>query len=98
MKIRQGFVSNSSSTSFCIYGIHESGERNDLRALEEKADSLRLYCILTPGDGLYIGRKWSTVKDNETGRQFKESTQEKINQLPIENKKCEMYEESWCNG
>jgi hypothetical protein len=107
MKIRQGFVSNSSASSFCIYGAHfsdineaveliseiggdimlvdqakallggDEGDPNDL--LEQWADKEDLSFIRGPdGDGVYIGREWSSVKDDETGHQFKDSIEEKL--------------------
>lgn len=102
MKIRQGFVSNSSTSSFCIYGTCiSSSELEELLKSEYKAmialsseepdeDELEYdwgtvlddlfsnedgnwtyYDI--GGDGEYfIGRSWTDIDDNETGRQFKD--------------------------
>lgn len=96
MKIRQGFVSNSSSTSFCIYGIWVDHPEEKLINLVEEMKLSRHYNQY--GDGFYIGREWSSIGDDETGKQFRENIQEKINNLPVDNKKCETYEEGWFDG
>lgn len=96
MKVRLGFVSNSSSCSFCIYGIWVDHPDEELR---DKAEELRLFCHRDQyGDGLYIGREWSSIGDEETGRMFREDTEKKIEQLPIEDKHCSTHEEGWFDG
>lgn len=82
MKIRSGFVSNSSTTSFCIYGVCISGH---LDFWELKHDGViskepKLYHYGAE-DGMYIGNEWSGVGDDETGRQFKERTEKEITEL-----------------
>jgi len=96
MKIRQGFVSNSSSTSFCIYGIWLDHPQEDMY---EVAKELGLFVHGDQyGDGLYIGREWSSIGDSETGWDFKEGTRQLIDNLPIENKKCSTHEAGWYDG
>ncbi len=97
MKIRQGFVSNSSSTSFCIYGAYVEDE-SDFVAIRQTVEGLGLYYHHGQFDGVYIGREWSSIGDDETGRQFKESVQELINDLPIEDKECSTHEDGWYDG
>jgi len=157
MKIRNGFVSNSSSSSFCIYGAYvpfnsslnnifkllkkiqevkpeeykkwmdsdfkrenitremyefllnisektkkefmllegNKGEDEDEIASEwqdymiDILESMGLYACYV--DDLYIGRCYQNIGDSETGKQFKDSTQEIITKLF--NKKCEHIEE-----
>ena len=104
MKIRHGFVSNSSTTSFCIYGVYVDAfdfedEGQEMPSLEYMANKLGLFSIEIPdGNDWYIGREWASIKDDETGRQFKEDTQKKIDQLPIKNKQCETFNEGWYDG
>jgi hypothetical protein len=77
MKIRQGFVSNSSSTSFCLLCIN-SKEKFDIDidedGLEEKfANSDLDYEYAVEGyDAQYIGMSPYQMKDDETLLQFKQ--------------------------
>lgn len=109
MKIRSGFVANSSSSSFCIYGAQvESADIKSLAHLiTEEAISeylkknswnksynfnpehsdfdptcvldvylppLGLTYVYGNDDDIYIGRESGAIGDDETGKQFKEST------------------------
>ena len=98
MKIRKGFVSNSSSTSFCIYGIHVYDPADDLY---EEAEELGLFVRGDQcGDGLYIGKSWTRIGDDETGKEFKESAQVIVNKLslPDSKKVCSTIQEGWFDG
>lgn len=76
MKLRQGFVSNSSSTSFCIMGCSTSDvtlkpefeEKFDGLAdlAESSDDGLEYECI----EGEYIGMSIYSMGQNETRSQF----------------------------
>jgi len=114
MKIRTGFVSNSSASSFCIFGAEfELSEFKDLvkkqiieddddeetqrEAAETWAEKNKLELFNEGYDStIYIGRSWSTVKDNETGLEFKKSTIEKI-QSRFPKKKCQTHEKAFSN-
>jgi len=116
MKIRQGFVSNSSSSSFCIFGAIISAEKAK-KFLDEKnveydpdyicetfetADSpLDLECW-TYGygydDDLYIGRSWDSIKDDETGKEFKDSIEKKLKEAFGDDVKVSTHEEAWYDG
>lgn len=90
MKTRLGFVSNSSTTSFCIYGTSFSSE--DFRAAQEdtsmpNADiwdfvennsSLSLNVM---EDTYYIGEEWCTIGNDETGSQFKARVEAELRKL-----------------
>lgn len=97
MKTRNGFVSNSSSSSFCIYGASVSADKVD----EEKIEQMGLE--VHHGDSncyegsVYVGRSWSGIKDDETGAQFKKNVEGLLKEL-LEINKCSTIEESWYNG
>jgi hypothetical protein len=101
MKIRNGFVSNSSTTSFCIYGVDtdlsvldkfmeksgsddEDDDDRDVAAekFEEEARDLGLVVFTDfENEVVFIGRDPETMGDDETGREFKTSTKDKITKL-----------------
>lgn len=81
MKIRVGFVSNSSTTSFSIYGIWLDHPELPMREKIESSDLF--WCLDELGDGLYVGRTWKSIQDTETGRQFKEWVENKLKDFGI---------------
>lgn len=78
MKVRLGFVSNSSSSSFCILGIYmpENFTEDDFdNILNERVFQTILYVqygISNYYDQLLIGVTPDRMKDDETLAQFKE--------------------------
>ena len=109
MKTRQGFVSNSSSSSFCIYGVGiDSYEfekimkkiKPDLESenIYELAENLETNLeVHTPTDfnTVYIGRSWSSIGDEETGKQLRDGVEKELRELFGEDIKCSTQEESW---
>ena len=117
MKIRNGFVSNSSSSSFLIYGIYmeedailaafnekidedsDDCDEDMYEILEEKFDRTSFSFHQPYGEGDWaIGRSWSSVRDNETGREFKDSVEVKLKELFGENLKFGTLEDAWRDG
>jgi hypothetical protein len=71
MKTRRGFVSNSSTTSFCIFGI-AIDEENDLWSEARKVGLEQdYYSEFCDGPRQVIGLSYSKIGDDETGAQFK---------------------------
>lgn len=127
MKVRMGFVSNSSSSSFCIYGAFLEDDKietpeflefmvdhiDDVESIEKAKETLEedrddvLWQLETPlgleyycidgDDGVYLGDSWSHVKDDETGRQFKDRVEAQLKKI-WPDVKCTTLEEAWRDG
>ena len=96
MNIRRAFVSNSSTTSFCIYGCvieDEEQQKASELGLEIEYGSDRY----DEGGLVYAGRSFKTIKDNETGWDFKHGTQQLVEQINPDYK-CETIEEAYRDG
>lgn len=106
MKVRNGFVSNSSSSSFMMYGTeidkdeairlvggvlkNEGDEDYDDYCRSEEIENIMYEALKDTDlhfvapyeyDDVMIGRSWSSVKDDETGAQFKASIQAQITKV-----------------
>ena len=76
MKTRTGFVSNSSTTSFCLCGIYmDNKELRELFSVESEyeieGDGVDLYSQ-EYSYGSYVGVDIDRMEDNETKAEFKE--------------------------
>ncbi len=104
MKTRNGFVSNSSSTSFCIYGIYiddcESYDCKDLGELENLFIDVDIEVHYGyEGGDMYIGKSWAHIKDDQTGKEFKTEIETIIKEnLPTYSDGFDTYEECWRDG
>jgi hypothetical protein len=133
MKIRTGFVSNSSSSSFLMYGIClESSElQGFLSKIKKSPDSLPEYArklLEDPefeegessheiaealagmlgknysynagpeAENFYFGRSWDSVKDDETGKQFKNSIEEDLKKFFGKDIEVSTHEEAGFDG
>jgi hypothetical protein len=95
MKIRQGFVSNSSTTSFCIYGIKTT---KDFDYKKVKELGLEEYGSRPYDDDCnHIGISWYGIKDDETGLQFKNRVEKLIEEAGFDEQ-CYTYEDAWYDG
>ncbi len=112
MKQRLGFVSNSSSSSFLIYGAtigacngEVENDDGDYSSIEDKIDELKLSLGTWSPEGFdetYVGTSWSKVKDDETGKQFKERVQAEVDRLTdalgAKRQKCSTHQEASFDG
>lgn len=98
MKIRNGFVSNSSTSSFCIFGIYLENYQGDEYDIEKKAKELGLEMHYPPYSGPAIGRSFCTIKDDETGAQFKQSVRDNFVKLGLPTDKVSLCEQAWYDG
>ena len=72
----------------------EEDENDAYQKFEELVDDFELFCYTFEDEGeIYIGREWSTIGDNETGLEFKKSTEEALKKLLGNKRSCDTIEE-----
>ena len=120
MKVRNGFVSNSSTSSFLIYGVSIEEDKlkqalldvGVLKDEEKDEDGIDFYGVLdeaTKGtnleyhrpegdDSFYVGTSWSSVGEDQTGKQFKEQVEEELKKKLGITVKCGTHEYAWRDG
>ena len=111
MKIRHGFVSNSSSSSFSIYGASFDNEK--LKELLKTGGNEYALCDILDEmctkEGLeyympcdystsYIGKSFSAIEDNETGKEFKDKVEKAIKKLIGHKVECSKKKLAWRDG
>lgn len=81
MKVRKGFVSNSSSTSFCIVGVQYSEE--EYEKIEQQVFETPELCgtRITEYDPFTVGLHINKMLDTETLGEFKKRSLDLINKI-----------------
>ena len=102
MKFRVGFVSNSSNTSFCIYGVYVSDSQSqklaDVKGKNKDELFKGLYTHYSQdGDGDYVGQELSSMKDDQTFGEFKKIVADKLKEIGI-TEEPSVIEDGWYNG
>jgi hypothetical protein len=111
MKTRGQFVSNSSSSSFLVYGIYEDfdtlrelvggshgDDQNEDDVYEQMYGLLRSHTedtdlSYTVGEEeAWVGISYGDIKENETGKQFKQRVEAEMKKAFGKKVKCEKHE------
>lgn len=87
MKFRRGFVSNSSTTSFCVMGAYVE----NVQVTEQMEEDLEVYADYD-ADG-YVGLSPEKMEDTETPIDFKNRVQELFNKHSINENPRWLYGE-----
>ena len=87
---------NDISNVFCIYGIHIKGKCPNMTL--NGTDPKGLEAFIGNTTGIYLGRSWKYILDNETGSEFKYDIEKKIKEIFGKKMKCktiqaEQYDE-----
>lgn len=101
MKIRAGFVSNSSASSFCIYGAPLSEDDfTDPKVYERlvnEIDDSKIevhWCY----DEKFFGKSYYNMRKDQTRREFEKEVQETLDRLTGKHVECSLCEEAWMNN
>ena len=102
MKIRNGFVSNSSTTSFCIYGVESDRSFDEDDKHWEEMRELGIESYMEPDSDIhYAGISFTKIKDDETGKQFKDRVEKTLKEYfgkEINGLEFGIQEAAWRDG
>ena len=101
MKTRRGFVSNSSTTSFCIYGARTTVDEDNWEGegyLWDKLNELGITIERSEWDGHYLGARWDSIGGDETRNQFCERVKTAILEIDPDADEFGTYEEAYRDG
>jgi hypothetical protein len=97
MRIRSGFVSNSSSVSFCVYGTKVTeDEADEFACFELKEYGLDLN-RMQYGD-IIFGREWCDIGDDQTKKEFMKEVEATLVKLLKREVTCETWEDGYFDG
>lgn len=100
MKIRSGFVSNSSSSSFCILGISFDSE-DQIPETWSKHPSIKFEEACNEyDDRIFLGMYPENMKDEETLLQFKERIAQALTEggIPTKSEDLHWFTDGGYNG
>jgi len=100
MKKRFGFVSNSSSTSFCLFCAYIT-DQDEINKIFDRDIPKKLqveYPIEGEEEGIYVGLYPEDIKDDETGLEFKTRVQKSISDILGREVKCDWVTDGGYNG
>ena len=104
MKVRMGFVSNSSTSSFCCYGAaFETAELENLlkiedkdlyEVIEDKCSKLGLnyYSLEEYEEGWVVGLDYMRMEQDETRAQFEKRAADLVQQFVGSEVECDLQE------
>jgi hypothetical protein len=100
VKRRNGFVSNSSATSFCLYGacVDEDvvlGRHPDMDDINDIAKKYGLEVKITPYSNICIGKHPNNIKNDQTGAQFRNEVKKSVSKLMGEPTDVGLQEQCW---
>jgi hypothetical protein len=101
MRTRKGFVANSSTSSFLIYGAYVESKEWEKRTGSDDCWVEGLFASYGSewSEGVYVGKSWSDVGDDETGAEFKVRVQAAIKALLGDDwESFGTYEDAWRDG
>lgn len=103
MKIRMGFVSNSSTSSFLIYGamfesykISKDENRYSVAEKLEEESGMSCRCPYEDDD-ICIGLSWDKIGDDETGTEFKARIEKTLRPILPNDIEFGTQEAAWRN-